>query len=641
MELKNKIGIAIVVLLLSAFLVAAVTNKVFVNTDFNQMALLNISNVTMNGTFRANNFSIINNTLSGVKNLSAQAIFINGIAITATADVNKTYVDSQDLAVNNSAKNWTLLQNYPAACPAYSALSAVDDSNTCVDSWLNNDGDNATGNYDFTGNITANKFVGDGSSLTGLTSTNFTLYGNTSIIATADVSGGCTNRPFTSTEALTITINTGSSVQTAICTYLPYFLRHRLTINIDGDYTGMENITIPSYVGEQSTDYSGGQLRIRSVFGEGAKIGSIFASGITGQANPYFEGLNVTGYHPYYTGKCQACFFGVTATEMYNMVFSGNPSNNVYGVTCYGSTCKVSDTYFGNGTQYALEVKQGGRILATNITGYVTKTPFFASQGDIFLDLPATSSIEAGTGYDRYKKLIGAIYEQAATDYTYERLVGINSLPSLTDIQFNDEGEYWEETGNSGIIFYYNKTNNKLYIRSRTTAGVISDRIVVETGTSWGIGINKTNPSDSDALDVSGSVEIAKGAFTFWGSTSPANARFIKGSGAKVEINNDAINYDTEIQFSNEGVSNFSIGVDASDEDFKISRSGDLETNTVLTIADDTGLITIPTLYASTSFVPPPQNTVLCNATNAGRIAYNSTTFKHVGCNSTNWVNMY
>lgn len=42
--------------------------------------------------------------------------------------------------------NWTLLEEYPAACPGSSAITQLDDAVTCSDLWLDSDGlDNVTG----------------------------------------------------------------------------------------------------------------------------------------------------------------------------------------------------------------------------------------------------------------------------------------------------------------------------------------------------------------------------------------------------------------------------------------------------------------------------------------------------------------
>lgn len=57
----------------------------------------------------------------------------------------------------NIALGWENLTNYPAACPADTFVSAVNDSTTCTgisDVYLSNTGDTGTENYNFTKNIT-------------------------------------------------------------------------------------------------------------------------------------------------------------------------------------------------------------------------------------------------------------------------------------------------------------------------------------------------------------------------------------------------------------------------------------------------------------------------------------------------------
>jgi len=46
----------------------------------------------------------------------------------------------------DGAQNWTDNQNYPAACPSGSAITQLNDSVTCTDSWVDIDGDTMTGN---------------------------------------------------------------------------------------------------------------------------------------------------------------------------------------------------------------------------------------------------------------------------------------------------------------------------------------------------------------------------------------------------------------------------------------------------------------------------------------------------------------
>lgn len=334
------------------------------------------------------------------------------------------------------------------------------------------------------------------------------LNANVTLIATADTSGGCTNRPFTSTEAKTISIYGTDSIQEAICDNLPYFLRHRLTINVYSNYSLRENVTIPPYVGEQSTDYNGGQLRLRANAGEYPKINGIFASGIMGQAQPYFEGLNITGYHPYYTGECQICLFGVQTSEMYNMRFSGNSTVNVYGVTSYGGNVKVSDCVFENGTQYAIETKQGGKALVMNITGTVTNTPFYASTGEIIIDYRGYSSITGGV--QRYKRLAGYIVEQEKSDYTMQKLYGVDAIDTL------------EHVGALKTNFTINSTNTKVTNLLASDVNVSDDLTVDDDAQIRQLFVNcqgSTCTRDVEINSSAGGFRLRSEANDTWGTS--------------------------------------------------------------------------------------------------------------------------
>ena len=58
------------------------------------------------------------------------------------------YTGSKDYI---GGQNWSYIDNatYPAACPTYSAITALGTSTTCTDSWIHRDGDTVTGDYVF------------------------------------------------------------------------------------------------------------------------------------------------------------------------------------------------------------------------------------------------------------------------------------------------------------------------------------------------------------------------------------------------------------------------------------------------------------------------------------------------------------
>lgn len=63
--------------------------------------------------------------------------------------LNGTYVNVTGLFYGNSS--WEH-QSYPSACSANYAITAIGDANTCTDSWVNEAGDNITGDINMTDN---------------------------------------------------------------------------------------------------------------------------------------------------------------------------------------------------------------------------------------------------------------------------------------------------------------------------------------------------------------------------------------------------------------------------------------------------------------------------------------------------------
>ena len=61
-------------------------------------------------------------------------------------------------AVLNGTLYWSKLKDYPAACPGSGAITALNDSVTCSDLWVDEAGDTMTGNLNITGdlNVTGN-----------------------------------------------------------------------------------------------------------------------------------------------------------------------------------------------------------------------------------------------------------------------------------------------------------------------------------------------------------------------------------------------------------------------------------------------------------------------------------------------------
>lgn len=315
-----------------------------------------------------------------------------------------------------------------------------------------------------TGNVSNfTTYYGNGGFLTGITAGG--VFNTTN--AAADLSAGCTNRTWFSTANVTITVDSAESIQAAICANLPMYVYHKIIIQVRQNYSLMENITIPPYYAQQSYAYQGGQFMLVGYAGELPKVGSILASGITGEANPQLMRFNVTGIHPYYTTGSQVVMFGVQSMEMYDMTFSGSPATNIYGLNCYGSICKADDIRFENGTQYGFAAKQMSIIQVDNATGRVTKKPYYASTGMIF---PGPIPTVTGDEGD-YKALQGFVVQTEDSSYNYRSLNEIEILKGIEDIQFTEfsgAGDNFTDTDANGFSLSYIPAADKLSLRSKT-----------------------------------------------------------------------------------------------------------------------------------------------------------------------------
>ena len=74
-------------------------------------------------------------------------------------DVNGTY-DNLQVEDNSHTHGWTNLSGYPVACSTYSAITGLNDSVTCTDSWVNIDGDTMTGDLNISGSLNLYKSSG-------------------------------------------------------------------------------------------------------------------------------------------------------------------------------------------------------------------------------------------------------------------------------------------------------------------------------------------------------------------------------------------------------------------------------------------------------------------------------------------------
>jgi len=83
--------------------------------------------------------------------------------------VNSSFIDQNtsdhtSFVADNLSGNitWTDNYGYPAACPSGSAITQLDDSVTCTDSWLDSTGNEIVSNeVNFTGNVTSNAYYAE------------------------------------------------------------------------------------------------------------------------------------------------------------------------------------------------------------------------------------------------------------------------------------------------------------------------------------------------------------------------------------------------------------------------------------------------------------------------------------------------
>jgi len=138
MELSKQCITFILCILCISVIAYAVSQKIYVDTVFNKTNIINVTNITMLGK------------LSGATNISADIFYMSGAKV-ATLD----NITSGKYA-NSTAYNWSTLTGYPAACPSNTYITQLNDTVTCTgisDIYAFNNGDNLTGNYNFTGNI--------------------------------------------------------------------------------------------------------------------------------------------------------------------------------------------------------------------------------------------------------------------------------------------------------------------------------------------------------------------------------------------------------------------------------------------------------------------------------------------------------
>ena len=183
MELKDRIRLICWMILIAACIATAATQKIFIDTTYNTKQIFNVSNLTISERFTDGTLLILSGDINSADHINASRFYQGGNLVVDTATVlnlssnYSSYANSSEYwdnwntpeeiisyynlynasQVNQSEKNWSLLYGYPAACPSNTYVSTLDDSVTCTgvaDIYAFNTGDNLTGNYNMTGNLT-------------------------------------------------------------------------------------------------------------------------------------------------------------------------------------------------------------------------------------------------------------------------------------------------------------------------------------------------------------------------------------------------------------------------------------------------------------------------------------------------------
>lgn len=196
MELNKYHAVILCALFLLTFLVSAATQKIYVDSVYNKTNIINVSNISIVGQFSDGvlvvaggritraysinvsnatgsylNFSLIyengNRVLTIASGYNTSQIedldFYNGSQVNSSVAAGnaslKAYVDAQDLIFNGSRKNYSLIENFPVACPGSSAVTDLSYPVTCTDAWVDAAGDtvyvlNISSNLRVNGSIT-------------------------------------------------------------------------------------------------------------------------------------------------------------------------------------------------------------------------------------------------------------------------------------------------------------------------------------------------------------------------------------------------------------------------------------------------------------------------------------------------------
>ncbi len=330
-----------------------------------------IVNVTDNLVYKMNNFTdIVSSSLNAYSYNGSVLTLINSdnytfnptegqwaLSVTAYNGMNVTldyarFYLSVNLSTNDlyvageviANINWTMLQNYPVACPS-GAITQLGDSVTCSEPWLNITGVvNLTGNLTGLDYVTANFFVGDGSRL-GNHSTYNASYANDYLERNATTNLNMSDKNITNVADLYVdTIHGGSPINFADSINLTFNGTTRNITNANsitasyllGEGSGLTNLTAfnESYLERNATtDLNMSNNDVWDLNKISFKLGEYFDNLVDGWIR-LVGNLNVLG-HVNASGN-------VTASNVWVPSYVGVHTNAQQAVTAGGLWVNVS-----------------------------------------------------------------------------------------------------------------------------------------------------------------------------------------------------------------------------------------------------------------------------------------------------------
>ena len=120
MELSNKIILIMFLLLLSAVLVIGATSKHFVDSDYNQNQILNVSNLTIAGRFSDGLIVIESGTIWNATQINSSEFYQGGSLVLTSASIENLSVNYSTYSNYSTYTNTALLENLSVNYSTYS-----------------------------------------------------------------------------------------------------------------------------------------------------------------------------------------------------------------------------------------------------------------------------------------------------------------------------------------------------------------------------------------------------------------------------------------------------------------------------------------------------------------------------------------